>query len=170
MTPGELLDGVGALLGDAVLDRHERLGDATIEVPRERIREVATALRDDPRIGFNFLMDLTGVDYPGREPRFEVVYHFAAIELEPAAGEASRVLRRLRVKVRVPEEPCVVPSLSAVFASANWMEREAWDMYGIRFEGHPDPRRILLYEEFRGHPLRKDYPKNRRQPLVGPVN
>ena len=67
----------------------------------------------------------------------------------------------------VPENACSVPSVQGIFASANWMEREAWDMYGIRFEGHPDPRRILLYEEFQGHPLRKDYPKTRRQPLVG---
>jgi len=170
MSPAELLDAVAARLGDAVLDRHDRLGDATIEVRRERIREVLVALRDDPALRFNLLMDLTGVDYPGREARFEVVYHLASIELEPASGEPSIVRARLRIKVRVPELPGSLPSVCTVFAAANWMEREAWDMYGIRFEGHPDPRRILLYEEFKGHPLRKDYPKNRRQPLVGPVN
>lgn len=170
MSPTEVLDAVCARLGDAVLERHERLGDATIEVRRERIREVLTALRDDPALRFNFLMDLTGVEYPGREQRFEVVYHLASIELEPAGGGVSEVQRRLRVKLRVPEVPCSVPTVSGVYASANWMEREAWDMYGIRFDGHPDPRRILLYEEFQGHPLRKDYPKNKRQPLVGPQN
>ena len=170
MSPSELLEAVCARLGDVVRDRHERLGDATIEVARERILDVLTALRDDPALQFNFLMDLTGVDYPGREQRFEVVYHLASIELEPTSGGPSVVHRRLRVKLRVPEVPCSVPSVSSVFASANWMEREAWDMYGIRFDGHPDPRRILLYEEFQGHPLRKDYPKNKRQPLVGRLN
>jgi NADH-quinone oxidoreductase subunit C len=170
VSPSELLDAVGARLGDAVLERHDERGDATIAVPRERIVSVLTALRDDPELRFHFLMDLTGVDYPDRDPRFEVVYHLASFELEPPSGGHSLLRARLRVKVRVPEHPCALPSVHAVFASANWMEREAWDMYGIRFEGHPDPRRILLYEEFQGHPLRKDYPKTRRQPLVGPVN
>jgi NADH-quinone oxidoreductase subunit C len=77
---------------------------------------------------------------------------------------------RLRVKIAVPEEPCECPSVVSLWPAANWMEREAWDLYGIRFQGHPDLRRILLYEQFRGHPLRKDYPKERRQPLVGPRN
>jgi NADH-quinone oxidoreductase subunit C len=167
VSPAELLDAVAARLGDSVQGRHDQLGDATIEVRRDRIREVLTTLRDDPALGFNVLMDLTGVDYPGREPRFEVVYHLASIELEPEGGGFSRLNARLRVKVGVPENPCSVPSVQGIFASANWMEREAWDMYGIRFDGHPDPRRILLYEEFKGHPLRKDYPKTRRQPLVG---
>jgi NADH-quinone oxidoreductase subunit C len=168
--PAELLDAVGVRLGDLVVDRHDRLGDATIEVPRAAIRDVLLRLRDDPELRFNVLMDLTGVDYPDRDPRFEVVYHLASFELEPAAGEFPRVRGRLRIRVRVPEEPCSVPSVAGVFVAANWMEREAWDMYGIRFDGHPDLRRILLYPEFQGHPLRKDYPKTRRQPLVGPVN
>jgi NADH-quinone oxidoreductase subunit C len=170
VSAAELLEAVVARLGDAVVGRHDRLGDATIEVRRERIREVLTALRDDPALRFNFLMDLTGVDHPGREPRFEVVYHLASIELEPEGGAPSVVRARLRVKLGVPENACSVPSASGIYESANWMEREAWDMYGIRFDGHPDPRRILLYEEFKGHPLRKDYPKTRRQPLVGRVN
>jgi NADH-quinone oxidoreductase subunit C len=170
VSPGELLEAVCARLGDAVLERHDQLGDATLTVRRERIRDVLTALRDDPELGFNLLMDLTGVDYPGRDPRFEVVYHLAGIELEPPGGGASVVQRRLRIKVGVPEVPCSLLSVSGVYASANWMEREAWDMYGIRFDGHPDPRRILLYEEFQGHPLRKDYPKHKRQPLVGALN
>jgi NADH-quinone oxidoreductase subunit C len=77
---------------------------------------------------------------------------------------------RVRIKARVPEEQPVVASAVSLYPSANWMGREVWDMYGIRFDGHPDPRRLLLYEEFVGHPLRKDYPKERRQPLVGPEN
>ena len=170
MNAGEILDAVSARLGELVLDQYERQGDATIEVPRERIREVLEVLRDTPELCFQMLMDLTGVDYLGRQPRFEVVYHLVSIEVELPVGEPCRVLRRLRVRTGVPEDDCVVPSVSAIFTSADWMEREAWDMYGIRFEGHPDLRRILLYEEFQGHPLRKDYPKTRRQPLIGPVN
>jgi NADH-quinone oxidoreductase subunit C len=167
---GPLLDSVREALGDAVLDAHEALGDATVLVERERIVEVMTALRDRPELAFNFLMDLTGVDYLGREPRFEVVYHLASADAEPRGSEPSRLHRRLRVKAAVPEEPCEIASVVGVWDSANWMEREAWDLYGIRFVGHPDLRRVLLYEEFKGHPLRKDYPKERRQPLVGPRN
>src|SRR5206468_1510138 len=100
--------------------------------------------------------DETAVDYLGQTPRFEVVCHLVSL----THG------RRLRVKIQVPEEDPVVPSLVPLWKSANWMEREVWDMYGIRFSGHPDLRRILMYEEFVGHPLRKDYPVNKRQPLV----
>jgi NADH-quinone oxidoreductase subunit C len=165
-----LLDAVRSLLGTDVLDHHEHRGDTTILVARERILEVLRALRDDPVLHMNFLMDLTAVDYLGREPRFELVYHLAAIELEPRGSGPSRTRHRLRVKAGVPAEDCRAPSVCALFASANWMEREVWDMYGISFDGHPDPRRILLYDGFQGHPLRKDYPKERRQPLIGPRN
>jgi NADH-quinone oxidoreductase subunit C len=164
------LDAVRSLLGDAVLDAHEHRGDATVLVARERIPEVLRSLRDDPVLRLNFLMDLTAVDYLGRAPRFELVYHLAGIETELRGAEPCRTRHRVRMKAGVPADDCRAPSVCAVYASANWMEREVWDMYGIRFEGHPDPRRILLYEEFRGHPLRKDYPKERRQPLVGSKN
>jgi NADH-quinone oxidoreductase subunit C len=165
-----LLDRVRRLLGAAILDAHEHRGDATLLVARERIAEVLGALRDDRELRMNFLIDLTAVDYLGRDPRFEVVYHLASIETEPRGDEPSRVRGRLRVKVGVPEQPCECPSVVGLWPAANWMEREVWDLYGIRFAGHPDLRRILLYEQFRGHPLRKDYPKERRQPLVGPRN
>jgi NADH-quinone oxidoreductase subunit C len=100
------------------------------------------------------------VDYLGETPRFEMVYHLYSLAKN----------HRLRIKARVAEEAPEVESLCALWASANWMEREVWDLYGLRFPGHPDLRRILLYEEFDGHPLRKDYPKERRQPRVGPNN
>ena len=150
--------------GPAVADTHARLGDATAVVDRERLVEVMRFLRDTPELDFEMLTDLTAVDYQspdlGDEPRFQVVYHLYS------------VLRnhRLRIKVRVPESSPQVASLVELWASANWMEREVWDMYGIGFDGHPDLRRILLYDGFEGHPLRKDYPKERRQPLVGPNN
>ncbi len=166
----EVIDKVVALLGDAVIDSHDHCGDDTVLVEAEGVVESLQALRDDTDLRFNFLMDLTAVDYLDRDPRFEVVYHLASIEVVPHGAEPSRLWRRLRVKVGVPEVQCETPSIVEVWRAADWMEREAWDLYGIRFVGHPDLRRILLYEEFRGHPLRKDYPKERRQPLIGPKN
>jgi NADH-quinone oxidoreductase subunit C len=151
-----LLEGCGA----AVRETHARLGDATALVEREQLVPVMRFLRDDPALAFDMLTDLTCVDYLGQEPRFEMVYHLYSVAKN----------QRLRVKARVSETPCEIDSLCSLWASANWMEREVFDLYGVRFIGHPDPRRILLYEEFQGHPLRKDYPKERRQPLVGPNN
>jgi len=145
---------------DALLETHARLGDATAVVRADSLVDVMRFLRDTPGLDFEMLTDLTAVDYLGREPRFEVVYHLYSVARN----------QRLRVKVGVPERAPKIETLVAVWPSANWMEREVWDMYGISFEGHPDLRRLLLYEEFEGHPLRKDYPKQRRQPLVGPSN
>jgi NADH-quinone oxidoreductase subunit C len=147
-------------LPGAVVETHARLGDATALVDRARIREVMALLRDDPQLAFEMLSDVTAVDHFPRVPRFEVVYHLYSVAKN----------HRVRIKARIPEESPSIASCVPLYASANWMEREVWDMYGIRFEGHPDPRRLLLYEEFVGHPLRKDYPKERRQPLVGPEN
>ena len=146
----------------AVLATHAERGDATAIVPPGRLVEVLRFLRDEAQ--FDMLMDLSGVDYleyPGRSgPRFEVVYHLYSLGRN----------KRIRVKVGVDAAQPEVPTVIELWPAANWMEREVWDMYGVRFAGHPDLRRILLYEEFEGHPLRKDYPKERRQPLVGPRN
>jgi NADH-quinone oxidoreductase subunit C len=126
---------------------------------------VLATCRDSGALAFDVLMDLTAVDYsrfPGREdgPRFEVVYHLYSIAHN----------HRLRVKVRLTEDHPVAPTAVPLWPIANWFEREVWDMFGIRFDGHPDLRRLLMYEEFVGHPLRKDYPINRRQPLIGPAH
>ena len=115
---------------------------------------VARRLKDSH--GFDMLLDVTAVDWPGREPRFDVVHHFYST--------SHRV--RVRVKSRVPESEPTVDSLAALYGSARYMERECHEMYGIRFRGNEDLRPILLYEGFVGHPLRKDYPKQREQPLV----
>ena len=147
---------LGEALPGAVLDTHARLGDETASVAAERLLDVLGFLRDE--LGFDMLMDLTAVDYPEGPLRFELVYHLYSL-----AENA-----RIRVKARVSEEAAEIASACSLFASANWMEREVWDMYGVRFRDHPDLRRLLLYEEFEGHPLRKDYPKERRQPLIGP--
>ena len=147
-------------LPDAVRDTHARLGDATAQVDPGRILDVLRFLRDDPDLEFDMLMDVTAVDYLGQEPRFELVYHLYA----------STVHHRVRIKARVSEGDAEIDSAVSLWPSANWMEREVYDMYGIHFRDHPDLRRLLLYDEFEGHPLRKDYPKEKRQPLVGPRN
>ncbi len=170
LTAEALLETVKEALGNAVVDSHAHRGDATILVPAERIVEVFEKLRDGEGLRFNFLMDLTAVDYLGREPRFEIVYHLASIDVEPRGSEPCPMNRRLRVKAGVPEDPCEIDSLAGLYVAADWMEREVWDMYGVRFRNHPNLKRVLLYEEFKGHPLRKDYPKERRQPLIGPQN
>jgi NADH-quinone oxidoreductase subunit C len=149
-----------AALPGAVIATHAEHGDVTASVARERIVDVMRLLRDDAECAFEMMSDICAVDYLGEDPRFEVVYHLYSLAKN----------HRLRVKVRVPESDAVVDSLTGLWNSANWMEREVFDLYGIRFRHHPDLRRILLYDEFQGHPLRKDYPKERRQPLVGPRN
>lgn len=143
---------------DAVIDVHSELGQDTAILSRSAILEAARFLKEDPELRFNFLIDVTAVDYLKRKPRFEVVYHFFSL------GNKSR----LRVKVPVGGLEPEVDSLTPLWPSANWYEREVFDMFGVKFRGHPDLRRILMYPEFKGHPLRKDYPYNKRQPLIGP--
>ena len=122
-------------------------GELTLSVARDDIFDVLTFLRDDARCRFEVLIDICGVDYPEREKRFEVVYHL----LSP------RLNQRVRVKVST-DEATPVPSVVDVFSAANWYEREAYDMYGILFSGHPDLRRLLTDYGFQGYPLRKDFP------------
>ena len=158
-----MLDELRRRFGDAIVETDDHRGDLTAVVARAALRSVLAHCRDEAALAFDVLMDLTAVDYskfPGREdgPRFEVVYHLYSIPRN----------HRLRLKVRVDEDDASVPTAVGLWPIANWLEREVWDMFGIRFEGHPDLRRLLLYEEFVGHPLRKDYPIERRQPLIGP--
>jgi len=155
------IDRINSKYKGVILDSHDFRGDQTITVQKNALIELFKCLRDDPELDFKFLMDLTAVDYLNRKDnRFEVVYHFYSLKHND----------RLRVKVPVSEDDCTIDSVSSLWKTANWYEREVWDLYGIKFNGHPDMRRILLYEEFKGHPLRKDYPINKRQPLIGPLN
>jgi NADH-quinone oxidoreductase subunit C len=161
---GEILQRLRDRFGGAILETHEYRGDATLIVDRSALVDVLRFCRDAPALAFDMLMDLTAVDYakyPGREdgPRFEVVYHLYSLPHN----------HRVRVKTRVDEDEAEVPTAVDLWAIANWFEREVWDMFGVRFAGHPDLRRLLMYDEFVGHPLRKDYPINRRQPLIGPM-
>lgn len=147
---------------DAVSSHHAELGDETAVVARERIVEICKYLKEADGIEMKMMTDLTVVDglRLGWKPRFMVVYHLYSISRK----------HRIRLKVPVPEEDPTIPSVTPLWKGANWFEREAYDMFGIHFEGHPDLRRILLYPEFEGHPLRKDYPVTKRQPLIGPRN
>ena len=188
--PSPLMAAVSARLGALVLAHHTDFGDDRIHVARENIVEVCRALRDAPELGFDMCLDVTAIDYfgnldgfrmpervwdenrgewrirpqsrhhilpppRGAEPRFAVVYHLLS----------TRHLHRIRIKTRVPEDDPTIATVSALWPSADWLERETWDLYGIRFTGHPDLRRIYLYEEFVGHPLRKDYSKEHEQPI-----
>ena len=193
MNSFSLIESVRDRFPDAVSASHTYRGDETVILRREFLLEVVRFLKEDPALRMNFLMDLTAVDYstfgkspapaffassgialsplseipdedpwpgPPEQTRFVVVYHFYSLEHK----------HRLRLVVPVEEAEPELDSLTALWAGANWLEREVWDMFGIRFRGHPDLKRILMYEEFEGHALRKDYPVNKRQPLIGPVN
>ena len=143
----------------SVLETHSLSGDETVVVEAVRWKEVVRFLRDDPRADLAMLVDLTAVDYPERSPRFEVVAHFYSL----TKGH------RLRLKARVGDsegDGADIDTIADLYASANWAERECFDMFGVRFRGHPDLRRILNYPEFIGYPLRRDYPAERIQPLV----
>ncbi len=163
MDGAAILSELTARFGAGIVETHDAHGDHTAVVTRDALPRVLAFCRDAVPLAFDMLMDLTAVDYlkyPGREdgPRFEVVYHLYSVAHN----------HRVRLKVRVEEDDAVVPSAVPLWPIANWFEREVWDMFGVRFEGHPDLRRLLMYEEFVGHPLRKDYPIERRQPLIGP--
>ncbi|WP_235919402.1 NADH-quinone oxidoreductase subunit C [Aureimonas psammosilenae] len=143
----ELSNEVRRVLGEDAAHHAVSFGELTLTVPAGEIVEVLTRLRDDPSLRFLSFVDLCGVDYPERAERFEVVYHLLA----PYRNQ------RIRVKVQVGEED-LVPSIVGVFPAADWYEREAFDLYGIVFTGHPDLRRILTDYGFEGYPLRKDFP------------
>ena len=181
---------------DAILGVHQYRGQETVLIKREALLPVAGFLREAPAAGFDVLMDITCVDYlkfgktlssaptlatpsplpyamkpaPSTETwdrllsnetyRFDVIYHYYS----------TRHNHRLRLKVPLTSGEPSLDSLTGLWTSAGWFEREVWDMFGVQFVGHPDLRRLLMYEGFQGHPLRKDYPVSRRQPLIGPVN
>jgi NADH-quinone oxidoreductase subunit C len=133
---------------DAVAEVIEFRGDTTIVVPREHLRAVAARCRDAADLQFNLLSDATCVDRLPSEPRFELNYQLVSIPKR----------RRVTLQVRVPGSDAVVDSLTSVWPGAGWLEREIFDLMGVRFNGHPDLRRILLPEDWEGHPLRKDFP------------
>jgi NADH-quinone oxidoreductase subunit C len=187
-----LIESIRQRFPDAVTASHMYRGDATVVLRRGFLLEVARFLKEDSTAQMNYLMDLTAVDYstfgkrpspaffassgvsvrpsaqiphedpwpgPPNRSRFTVVYHFYSTVHK----------HRLRLVVPVEQEDAKVDSLLSLWPGANWLEREVWDMFGIAFLGHPELKRILMYPEFEGHPLRKDYPVRKRQPLIGPT-
>jgi NADH-quinone oxidoreductase subunit C len=147
-------DSLRQRLGSAVVDIANSHGTLVVVLDAANLAAVARQLKTE--FAFDLFLDVTAVDWPEQEPRFEVVYHFYSTEH----------LVRVRLKTRVPEAEPVIDSLEGLYGSAGFMERECHEMYGIAFRGNHDLRPILLYEGFVGHPLRKDYPKEREQPLV----
>jgi len=152
-----ILDKLKKKFAHALVCTHQTHGNETAEILKDDILSVCEFLRDDPELKMSMLMDLTCVDWLTRVPyRFDVVYHLYSIEKK----------HRVRLKVGVSLESPHIDSVVSVWKGANWFEREAFDMYGIIFDGHPKLKRILLYPEFVGYPLRKDYPIDKRQPLI----
>ncbi len=131
-------------------------GDDCAFVRKEEIARVCQFLKGDPAMAFNLSPYITAVDYLGGDPRFEVVYNLYSTTRN----------HRIRLRVKVPESDLAVPTVTHLWPGTDWFERYCFDMYGIRFRGHPDLRRLLMYDEFVGNPLRKDYPLRGRQPLV----
>ena len=153
-TPQIVFDRVSSSLEAAVLESSVAHGILALTVEAGQLAGIVRALKDE--FGFDMFLDVTAVDWPERKPRFDVVYHFYST--------SDHV--RVRVKARVPAEDPVVDTLVPLYGSARYMERECHEMYGIVFRGNDDLRPLLLYEGFVGHPLRKDYPKRKEQPLV----
>ncbi|MFH1537944.1 MAG: NADH-quinone oxidoreductase subunit C, partial [bacterium] len=134
-------------------------GDLAVTLKKEKILEICEFLRDDPELRFDMLSDLCGVDYMGREPRFETVYHLYSIDKK----------HRLRLKVPLEESDAKLDSVTGVWLGANWFEREAFDLFGIGFDGHPNLRKILTHEDFAAHALRKDHDPGKRFALKKPL-
>jgi NADH-quinone oxidoreductase subunit C len=149
MEPLEIAERIREVFPEEVLAVSEFRGQVSVTLRKTRIRDVSRYLHDDPDLYFDYLIDVCGVDYLGKkEKRFEVVYHLYSIKHR----------RMIRLKAEVGEEDLTIDSVTSVWIGANWHERETFDLFGITFSGHPDLRRILMPEDWEGHPLRKDYP------------
>jgi len=161
-----LLGSLQALVPGAAFESVPSVDYPTIVVPRERIVDTCRALRDAPELGYSLLSDVTAADFFPREPRFHVVYHLVCLGERdfPRAG-SGLAPARLRLKVAVAGADAHLPTVSGVYPSADWAEREVYDLFGIVFDGHPDLRRILMPDEWQGHPLRKDYPVQVQVPV-----
>jgi NADH-quinone oxidoreductase subunit C len=153
MEPLEIAGRLNEKFLSEILDVREFRDQVFISVRQERILDICRHLREDPDISMDYLADLCGVDYPDRDLRFEVVYVLYSMKFR----------HRIIIKARIPESSPGIDSVVPVWQGANWHEREVCDMYGIVFNGHPDLRRILMPEDWEGHPLRKDYPLKGRE-------
>ncbi|MDP2916141.1 MAG: NADH-quinone oxidoreductase subunit C [Candidatus Aminicenantes bacterium] len=150
-----ILDALKERFPKGVVEASVPLGDATVVIRRDALLAIIPFLKEKP-YEFAVLLDLTCVDYPERAERFEMVYHLFSLVTN----------KRLRIKLSVPESAAVVDSLVRFWKNADWLEREVFDMFGVRFAGHPNLRRLFMNDDFEGHPLRKDYPLRKRQPMI----
>ena len=147
-TLAQIVARLEAKFAAAIEETREFRGEYTVRVKPDALVEICSFLRDDPECAFDFLSDVSGVDYWPQEPRFGVNYHLTS----------TRFQQQLRVKVRVAGTDPRVPTVTPVWPGANWFERETYDLFGVTFVGHPDLRRILLPQDYQGHPLRRDQP------------
>ncbi|HAK88670.1 MAG: NADH dehydrogenase [Nitrospirae bacterium GWC2_46_6] len=149
MEPKEIVELIKDRFPAEIKEIKEFREQVSVIAKKDRIKEIMRYLHDAPELYFDYLEDLCGVDNMGKkEPRFDVVYHLYSM----------RHRHMIRIKAEVPEDDCAIDSVTEIWAGADWHERECWDLFGIKFDGHPDLRRILLPEDWEGYPLRKDYP------------
>ena len=151
----KVIDELKVQFKDAITEFSKQFGDDVIRIKRESLQDIVRFLKKTPH-NFSMLLDLTCVDYIGEKLRFEMVYHLYSISNK----------KRLRLKIRLDENDLKIDSLTSFWGNANWLEREVFDMYGVRFNGHPDLRRLFMYDGFEGYPLRKDYPLRKCQPII----
>ncbi len=155
MEAKKILDDLKKKFPEKIIGISAYFGDDIVIIDKNSLIDIAKFLKNDP-YAFDLLLDLTCVDYKGQKERFQMVYHFFSIKHN----------LRLRIKASLSEEDLSINSLTAFWKNANWLEREIYDMFGVHFNGHPDLRRIFMYEGFEGYPLRKDYPLRKRQPRI----
>jgi NADH-quinone oxidoreductase subunit C len=155
MEETKILDLLRQKFPGEVEDISTSLGDEVVIIDKKALLSLVTYLKDKPW-EYNMLLDLSCVDYLGEDPRFEMIYHLFSLPRN----------KRLRIKARLAEDDLRISSLTGLWKNANWLEREVFDMFGVNFEGHPDLRRIFMYDCFEGYPLRKDYPLRKRQPCI----
>lgn len=144
----DVIETIKKKFGESIVDSHNFRGDDTVIVKKESIKSLCLFLKEEEELDFDYLLDVCGVDYLPSKPRFEVVYHMQSI----------RKKHRLRIKTKVGEGE-KVDSVTGIWATADWTERETYDMFGIEFEGHPNMKRIYMTDACKGHPLRKDFPE-----------
>jgi NADH-quinone oxidoreductase subunit C len=155
MEKKKVVDDLKKKFSEKIKEVSVQFGDEILLIERDSLLDIVQFLKDEP-YSYSMLLDLTCVDFKGQEPRFEMVYHLFSI----SNGQ------RLRIKARLSEKDLQVDSLTSLWKNANWLEREVYDMFGVEFKGHPDLRRIFMYDGFEGHPLRKDFPLRKRQPRI----
>jgi len=155
MEKKKVLEDLKQRFQEKIKETSVQFGDEVLAIDKDSLLDVVKFLKAEP-YAYAMLLDLTCVDYLGREPRFDMVYHLYSLSNK----------HRLRIKAQLSEKDLSVDSLTPIWKNANWLEREVFDLFGVNFNGHPDLRRIFMYDGFEGFPLRKDYPLRKRQPRI----